>query len=71
MTHIFITTKLALEAMLNKHFDIKSQKGVTLIEYSLLAGLIAVAAVSTLTTVGTDVKALFTAIAGKIPTTIP
>ncbi len=51
--------------------SIKSQKGVTLIEYSLIAGLIAVAAVSTLTTVGSDVNKLFVAIAGKIPVVIP
>lgn len=40
----------------------KSQKGVTMIEYALIAALIAVVAVTTLTDVGTALVAKFTAV---------
>ena len=40
----------------------KSQKGVTMIEYALIAALIAVVAVTALTDVGTALVAKFTAI---------
>lgn len=42
------------------------QKGVTLIEYALIAGLIAVVAVVALESVGTNITAKFTEIAGKL-----
>lgn len=38
----------------------KGEEGVTMIEYGLIAALIAVAAVATLTTVGTSLNSLFT-----------
>lgn len=47
---------------LHKMFTPKSQKGVTMIEYALIAALIAVVAVTTLTDVGTALVAKFTAI---------
>jgi pilus assembly protein Flp/PilA len=40
----------------------KSQKGVTMIEYALIAALIAVAAIASLTLIGTDLQAKFNAI---------
>ncbi len=49
--------------MRNKLFSIKSQKGVTMIEYALLAALVAVAAVLTLTTLGTTLSDYFATIA--------
>ncbi len=50
----------------NSITSIKSQKGVTMIEYALLAALVAVAAVLTLTTLGSTISAYFTTITGKI-----
>ncbi len=59
----------ALFVAKNKFTDItsiKSQKGVTMIEYALLAALVAVAAVATLTVLGTTISAYFTTITAKI-----
>ena len=51
---------------LHKLLGVKSQKGVTMIEYALIAALIAVVAVTALTTVGTELVAKFTAIANSL-----
>ena len=47
---------------LHKLLSKKNQKGVTMIEYALIAALIAVVAVAVLTDVGTALVAKFTAI---------
>jgi len=47
---------------------LRDEDGVTAIEYGLIAGLIAVAIIVAVTLVGTDLAALFTKIAGKLPT---
>ncbi len=44
------------------------EEGVTAVEYGLIAALIAVAIVTTVGSVGTALKAQFTAIAGHITT---
>jgi len=56
----------ALIAAHIKFLSIKSQKGANLIEYALIAALISVVAVGGLTTVGTNVKTIFTTITGKL-----
>jgi pilus assembly protein Flp/PilA len=50
-------------------FGIDSERGVTAIEYGLIASLIAVAIITAVTLVGTNLAATFTTIAGKV--TIP
>jgi pilus assembly protein Flp/PilA len=45
---------------------INSEKGVTAIEYGLLATLIALAIVTAAALVGTNLSAQFTSIAGKV-----
>ena len=45
---------------------IKSEDGVTAIEYGLIAALIAVAAVTVMGTVGTNLSSTFNTIAGKL-----
>jgi pilus assembly protein Flp/PilA len=50
---------------------INDDAGADLIEYALLAGLISLACVATLTTVGTSIKDLFTRISTKIGTITP
>jgi pilus assembly protein Flp/PilA len=51
---------------------ITADHGADLIEYALLAGLISLAAVATLTTVGTSITGLFTKISDKLGTiTVP
>jgi pilus assembly protein Flp/PilA len=45
---------------------IRSESGVTAIEYGLIAALIAIAIVTAVTLVGTNLAALFTTIAGKV-----
>ncbi len=52
--------------MLQKFFSIKSQKGVTMIEYALIAALIAVVAIVAITTVGTNLATIFNTIATAI-----
>ena len=44
----------------------KREEGVTAIEYGLIAALIAVAIITALELVGTNLGAMFTTIAGKI-----
>jgi pilus assembly protein Flp/PilA len=55
--------------MLNKFLSIKSQKGVTMIEYALIAALVAVVAITALTTLGVNLTAVFNNVAGHL--TIP
>jgi len=43
-----------------------SEDGATAIEYGLIAALIAVVIIGTLTTLGTDISGLFTTISGSI-----
>jgi pilus assembly protein Flp/PilA len=68
MANIFLTLKLSLEVMLNRLFDVKSQKGVTMIEYALIAALVAVAAIATITLVGTQLSTVFNFVQGKLTT---
>lgn len=48
----------------------KNQKGVTMIEYALLAALIAVASIIILRTVGGDINNVFTNISAKLQNAI-
>ena len=45
---------------------LKSEDGVTAIEYGLIAALIAVAAVTVMGTVGTNLSSTFSTVAGKL-----
>jgi pilus assembly protein Flp/PilA len=54
--------QLACKAMCKMH----TQKGVTMIEYVLIASLIAVVAIAALTTLGGDIKATWEAISAKL-----
>jgi pilus assembly protein Flp/PilA len=45
---------------------VKSESGVTAIEYGLIAALIAVAIITAVTLVGTNLTATFNNIAGKV-----
>ena len=47
---------------------VKGEEGATMVEYGLLVALIAVASVAILTTLGTDLSALFTTVDGKVKT---
>ena len=46
--------------------SVESERGVTAIEYGLIASLIALAIIVSITLVGTNLAALFTTIAGKL-----
>ena len=48
----------------------KDEEGATAIEYGLLAALVAVAIIVGAGLLGANLNSLFTAIAGKLPTTI-
>lgn len=50
---------------------LRDEEGATAIEYGLIAGLIGVALVVTLTQLGTDLGLLFTSISGTITTATP
>ncbi len=43
-----------------------SKRGAAMVEYALLAGLIAVVAITTLTTLGTNISSKFTAVSTGI-----
>ncbi len=45
---------------------LKKQKGVTMIEYALIAALVAIAALVTLTSMGTTINAKFEAVRAAI-----
>lgn len=45
---------------------VRDEEGVSAIEYGLIAALIAVAIAGAVTTLGTDLSALFTTISGKL-----
>lgn len=45
---------------------LRDEEGATAIEYGLIAGLIAVAIVVTVTAIGTDLNAVFTNISAKL-----
>jgi pilus assembly protein Flp/PilA len=49
-------------------FSLKSERGVTAIEYGLIAALIAVVIVGGITLIGTNLQAVFAYVAGKITT---
>lgn len=53
--------------MLKNFFSIKAQKGVTMIEYALIAALVAVVSISALTDVGTKLADVFDTIVTKLP----
>ena len=46
----------------------RDRKGVTAVEYALIAGLIALAIITGVTLVGSDLTNFFTALAGNIST---
>jgi pilus assembly protein Flp/PilA len=45
---------------------LKDESGVTAIEYTLIAALIAVAAIGSFTLIGTDLSSTFSTVAGKL-----
>ncbi|CAA7616833.1 Flp family type IVb pilin [Magnetospirillum sp. SS-4] len=45
---------------------VRDEKGATAIEYGLIAALIAVAAVTVMGTIGTNLTSTFTTVAGKL-----
>jgi pilus assembly protein Flp/PilA len=47
-------------------FSIESERGVTAIEYGLIASLVALAIIVGITALGVNLNALFTYIAGKV-----
>jgi pilus assembly protein Flp/PilA len=47
-------------------FSVKSERGVTAIEYGLIAALLALAIITAVTLVGTNLSGLFTYIGGKV-----
>jgi len=51
---------------LKTRFVKKSQRGVTLIEYALIAALVAVASIVAMTALGTDIAAAFQNLVTKI-----
>ncbi|MBC7558577.1 MAG: Flp family type IVb pilin [Dermatophilaceae bacterium] len=44
------------------------ERGATAVEYGLMVGLIAVAIIVAVTTLGTKLSTLFTSVSGKLPT---
>lgn len=55
-----------LSVKIARYLSIDSEKGVTAIEYGLIASLIAVAIIVAITLVGTNLAGIFNYIAGKL-----
>ncbi len=55
-----------LKRVLKSALALRSKRGVTAIEYGLIAALIAVAIIAAVTLLGTDLTATFDAIAGHL-----
>jgi len=55
-----------LASSVARWFSFDSERGVTAIEYGLIASLIALAIIVAVTLVGTNLAGLFTYIAGKV-----
>lgn len=62
--------RFSKEIIMRKLLDqfVRDEEGVTAIEYGLIAALIAVVIIGAVTTVGTNLNAIFTYIAGKLTT---
>ncbi len=71
MSTLFFAIKSAcgaMHAILHEHFTcIKTQKGVTMVEYALIAALIAIVAFGTLTALGANMNAIFSTLATSFP----
>lgn len=52
----------ALIAAFSNLFSVRSQKGVTMIEYALIASLVAIAVIATLLALGTQLNVIFQAV---------
>jgi len=46
----------------------RDERGVTALEYAMIAALIAVVIVTAVTTLGTSINTVFTSVAGALPT---
>ncbi|AAM71671.1 hypothetical protein CT0425 [Chlorobaculum tepidum TLS] len=57
-----------LSGFLQQYFGVKSQKGVTMIEYALIASLIAVAVIAVLLTVGSNLQTVFSYVGSNLTT---
>ncbi|MBN1929459.1 MAG: Flp family type IVb pilin [Chlorobiaceae bacterium] len=66
MSSNLLAVKMVFEAFLNKHFSVKSQKGVTMIEYALIAALIAVAAIAILPGLGDNLSTTFETVSDNL-----
>ena len=60
------TSLTVFDRAMIKLLTIKSQKGVTMIEYALIASLVAVAAITALGLLGTQLGLIFEYIKGKL-----
>ena len=54
-------------AQVQDRFEGRKDRGATAVEYGLMVGLIAVAIIVVVTTLGTQLSTLFSGVAGKIP----
>ena len=61
---------LTLQAFVADRIE-RDEKGATAVEYGLMVALIAVAIITAVALVGTNLSAMFTAVAGRITAVIP
>ena len=50
---------------------VRDESGATMIEYGLIAALVAVAAITALTTMGESISGMFTSVSGKLDAAKP
>jgi pilus assembly protein Flp/PilA len=60
----------ALMVSLSRLFPVKSQKGVTMIEYGLIAALVSVIVIATLVLMGSNLQTIFTSISDALASAV-
>lgn len=65
-TPIGVTAVLITKLYVAAQVALSNKKGAAMVEYALLAALIAVVAVTALTTIGSNISTKFSSIAGSI-----
>lgn len=54
-----------------KNFFTREEEGATMVEYGLMVALIAVACITAVALLGTDIAAMFNSVAGKVAARTP
>lgn len=68
---MLISFFVTLQNLVTDRVQKTQDRGATAVEYGLMVALIAVAIITAVALIGTNLSTMFTAVAGKIKTVIP